>query len=411
MRIPTNVGVCVGRNIDPGLLRRGVEIQFEDKMGSPKFLGIENIVQGFSRNGIPLEIARQRAYSGCHWFGLPGREYCLNDIGKVNLAKVFEVAWQDLMANPQAERSVTSLWERFSAHLQEAVATMAEAYDFHVRHKHEVFPELVLDLCCYGPIEKGLDASAHGVEYYNFGLDAAALATVADSFAAIEQRVEQEKKITWDELHALLESDWSGPAGERARLMMRSIPRYGTEGSLADAWARRITDKFVALVKAKPTPDGHNMIPGHFSWANTIPMGKAVGATPNGRHAKAPISHGANPDPGFRQDGAPSALAKAIAAVQCGWGNSSPMQIELDPGLGKDEGGLEKICQLIKTHIDLGGTQINLNIMDADKVLEAHKDPSKYPDLVVRVTGFSAYFASLSPEFRQLVVDRIIRER
>ena len=48
--------------------------------------------------------------------------------------------------------------------------------------------------------------------------------------------------------------------------------------------------------------------------------------------------------------------------------------------------------------------------MDAAQVLEAHKDPSKYPDLVVRVTGFSAYFASLSPEMRQVVVDRIIHE-
>ena len=51
-----------------------------------------------------------------------------------------------------------------------------------------------------------------------------------------------------------------------------------------------------------------------------------------------------------------------------------------------------------------------MNIMDREKVLEAHEDPSKYPDLVVRVTGFSAYFASLSKEFRQLVVDRIVAE-
>ncbi|MCC6165754.1 MAG: hypothetical protein IT329_00875, partial [Caldilineaceae bacterium] len=61
-------------------------------------------------------------------------------------------------------------------------------------------------------------------------------------------------------------------------------------------------------------------------------------------------------------------------------------------------------------HFDLGGTQINLNVLDKNKVLEAHRDPSKHPDLIVRVTGFSAYFASLSPEFRQLVVDRIIAE-
>ena len=72
------------------------------------------------------------------------------------------------------------------------------------------------------------------------------------------------------------------------------------------------------------------------------------------------------------------------------------------------EGGIENIAHLIKTHFDLGGTQINLNIMDAEKVLEAHKDPSKYPDLIVRVTGFSAYFSSLSLEQRQQIVDRIV---
>jgi len=150
------------------------------------------------------------------------------------------------------------------------------------------------------------------------------------------------------------------------------------------------------------------MIPGLFSWANTIPMGKDIGATPNGRHAGAPISHGANPDPGFRKDGAPSALAVAIASVQPGYGNTAPMQIELDPMISRDDEGVDNIVSLIRSHFKLGGTQINMNIMDAEQVLEANEDPGKYPDLVVRVTGFSAYFASLSPEFRQLVVDRII---
>jgi len=103
-------------------------------------------------------------------------------------------------------------------------------------------------------------------------------------------------------------------------------------------------------------------------------------------------------------------MAVAIAAVQPGYGNTAPMQIDLDPALSRDEGGIDKIASLIKTHLDLGGTQVNINVMDAAKVLEAHQDPARYPDLIVRVTGFSAYFASLSPEFRQLVVDRIIAE-
>jgi pyruvate-formate lyase len=283
-------------------------------------------------------------------------------------------------------------------------------FDYHVRHKHEVFPELALDLCCYGPIERGLDASAYGVDYYTFGVDAVALATTADSFAALEQRVEREGRLSWEALKAHLDADWAGPDGEYARLMMHDVPHYGSGGSRADAWAVKLTQTFVDLVTAGPTPDGHTLLPGHFSWALNIAMGQNLGATPNGRHASERVSQGANPDPGFRQDGAPSAMAAAIASVQCGYGNSSPMQLDFDPGLGREEGGIDNVVALIQTHIDMGGTLVNLNVMDSDKVLEANKDPSKYPDLIVRVTGFSAYFASLSPEFRQLVVDRIIAQ-
>jgi formate C-acetyltransferase len=101
-------------------------------------------------------------------------------------------------------------------------------------------------------------------------------------------------------------------------------------------------------------------------------------------------------------------MALAIASIQPGYGNTAPMQIDLDPGITIEEGGVDVISDLIRTHFQLGGTQINLNIMDSAQILAAHQNPDLYPDLVVRVTGFSAYFTSLSPEFRQMVVDRII---
>ncbi len=239
-------------------------------------------------------------------------------------------------------------------------------------------------------------------------IDGTGLATVADSFAALEQRIEREKVLTWPQIAEHLKSDYAGPEGERIRLMMKNSDRYGRGGSLGDQWAVRISQLFTRLVKENPTPAGRNLIPGWFSWSSTIALGKNVGATPNGRRAHLPISHGANPDPGFRRDGAPTAMARAIAAIQCGYGNTCPMQIELDPGLVRGDEGVSNIMSLIKTHFDLGGTLFNVNILDANKLREAHKDPSKHPDLVVRVTGFTAYFAALSPEFRQLVVDRLI---
>ncbi len=167
LKVPANIGVCVGDAVNPNLLRRGVEILFEDKLGIPKFLGVENTARGFARNGYPLALARQRAYSGCHWSGIPGREYCVNDCVKINFAVVFEIALKEMMADPMVAPGMDELWRRFEKHLRRGIAVIKESLDYHIEHMHEVFPELMLDLLCYGPIEKGLDASHYGVEYYN----------------------------------------------------------------------------------------------------------------------------------------------------------------------------------------------------------------------------------------------------
>jgi formate C-acetyltransferase len=103
-------------------------------------------------------------------------------------------------------------------------------------------------------------------------------------------------------------------------------------------------------------------------------------------------------------------MAVAVASVQCGYGNTAPLQLDMDPGLANGDEGVAKVEALIRGHFELGGTMINMNVIDKKQVLEAHQDPSKYPNLIVRVTGFSAYFASLSKNLRQLVVDRILAE-
>ena len=86
-----------------------------------------------------------------------------------------------------------------------------------------------------------------------------------------------------------------------------------------------------------------------------------MGATPNGRHACAPISHGANPDPGFTDAGAATALATAIASVQCIYGNTVPLQLELDPGFTRQQDAVENMVALIRTYCnDMGGTLMNI---------------------------------------------------
>lgn len=412
LQIACNLTIRVHAGLDPHLFMKGVEHLFVDRLGWPRFSGDKGLVEGFMKNGYSVELARQRIAVGCHWMSLQGLEYTLNDCVKINAGKVFEAAFQELEATAATTPpTVDRLWRCFEQHLDRAVRCTADGLDWHMRYQRYNYPELLVNLLCYGPVERGLDASCGGVDYYNLCVDGSALATVADSFAALEQRLEREQVLTWPEIFRHIRNNYADADGERVRLMMKHAERFGRGGgALGDVWAQRISQRFTELVKQAPTPDGFNMIPGWFSWSNTIPMGKALGTTPNGRRAGEPISHGANPDPGFRRDGAPTAMAEAIAAVQPGYGNTAPIQLEMDPGISRREGGIEKVAGLIKAHFDLGGTLFNINVLDKARLQAAHQDPAKDPDLVVRVTGFTAFFCTLSPQFRQLVMDRFIAE-
>ena len=407
LQVSCNLTIRVHDTMDEQFFLQGVRHLLKDRKSWPRFSGDKALVEGFMKNGYSAELARQRIAVGCSWMAIPGQEYTLNDLVKINVAKVFEVAFREMIIET-SNHSLDELWARFEEHLRRAVLCTARGIDFHLDHQYRNEPELMLNLLCHGPIERGVDVTNGGVDHYNMCVDGSGLATVADSFAAVEQRVVREKKIIWTELADQLENNYRLPDGERVRLMMKASGRYGQGGSLGDHWACRVSECLTRLVKASPTPGGRNLIPGWFSWADTVRLGKMVGATPDGRYAAEPISHGANPNPGFRDDAAATAMIRAIAEIQPGYGNTAPVQLELDPGIVSTDDAVEKVASLIRTHFDLGGTLFNVNIVDAEKIHAAHNNPSLYPDLVVRVTGFTAYFANLSPDFRQLVVDRIL---
>ena len=401
-----NLTVRVHDGMDDGLMRKAVECLIKNRNGWPRFSGDQALVEGFMKNGFDAAMARRRIAVGCNWMSLPGLEYTMNDLVKVNMAKVFEVAFDEVASFSGVEE----LWDRFAMHLGRAVHTAAEGIRHHLKYQKYNEPELLLNLLSHGPIEKGLDASDGGAKYYNLAIDGAGLAVVADSFAAIQEHVQQKQDVSWEQLKQAVGSDFRGEENEKVRLLLKKTGRYGKENSTGERWALRIRDEFAALVKAESEPQlCRCFIPGFFSWANTVGFGAAVGATPDGRHAGTPISHGANPVPGFVKDGASLSLAKAIAKIQPGYGNTAPMQWELDPGFAKED-NVSVVEAILKAHFKMGGTLVNVNIMDKDVILKAHKDPSLYPDLVVRVTGFTAYFCMLSPEFRQLVVDRILMD-
>jgi pyruvate-formate lyase len=407
LKIPMNLAVRVHDNIDPLLLRKALEYHMADGTGVCFSLS-GGLDQGFARNGFPIGLARMRAKVGCNWTALPGIEYSLQDVTRQCLTTPLLLAMDDLVSDVSNPNSMEELWDRYVYHLSLSVDLMKEGFDLHMAHQGKNRPEIVLNLFCHGPVERGLDVAEGGVDIVNIAVDGIGLAVVADSFAAIEQRVVEEKRLTWQELMQHLKNNFAG--AERVRLMLRSSQRYGSGGTRGDWWAQRIAQVYASLVKTKRTPNGYNVIPGLFSHGDILMQGRDLGATPNGRMAGTAISHSTNPDPGFARDGsaAPTAKANAVAATQPRYGNSAPLQLDVDSHLMHEAGGIEALEALIRTHNLMGGTLINLNVVSKEKILEAHADPTKYPDLVVRVTGYSAYFHSLSPEYRQQIVDRFL---
>ena len=413
INIACNLTIRMHDKIDPEFFRKSVEYLFKNKQGWPRYSSDKALMEGFMRCGYPKELARRRVAAGCHWMCIPGMEYTMNDTVKVNMAKVFEAAYDEMMANADSvEPNIDVLWELYRKHLKIAVDATGRGIIHHLTYQTKSQPELILNLFQHGLIEKGVNITDGGANFYNMCVDGSGLAVVADSFAACEQRIDREKRLTYAELTKYLDADYDCDNGEYVRQMMLRSERYGGGNTLGDAWAVRVSKLWTSLVRDlveqhKDNPKHVNFIPGFFSWSNTILLGSLLKATPNGRKRGEPINHGANPNGGFRKDGAVTAMCNSIAAIQPGYGNTAPVQLEVDPGIANDAEGVGKMCAMIRGILDSGNTLLNINIIDAKKILEADKDPMKYPDLVVRVTGFTAFFAMLSPKFRKLVVDRV----
>lgn len=407
INIACNLTIRVHDGLDEAFMEKSVEYLFKNKQGWPRYSSDTSLVEGFMRCGYSKELARQRVAAGCHWMCIPGKEYTMNDTVKVNLAKVFDVAYHEMM-EADCEKSTEELFKRFGEHLKVAVDATGNGIMHHLKYQSKSQPELILNLFQHGLIEKGVNITDGGANYYNMCMDGSGLAVVADSFAALNQRIEKEKKLTFEELTDHINANYEDEDGEYIRQLMNHSQKYGGGDTLGDAWAVRISKLYTGLVRDLVNQHpGIQFIPGFFSWSNTILLGKSVGATPNGRKAGAPINHGANPNGGFRKDGAVTSMCNSIGAIQPGYGNTAPVQLEVDPQIAGDAEGVKKMVAMIKGILSTGNTLLNINIIDKKKILEAHKDPYKYPDLVVRVTGFTAYFAMLSQEFRQLVIDRI----
>jgi formate C-acetyltransferase len=132
-------------------------------------------------------------------------------------------------------------------------------------------------------------------------------------------------------------------------------------------------------------------------------MGRATGATPDGRNAGEPISFNLSPMPGSGRNG-PTSVAKSVAKLDFRLvSGGGTFDLKLDPKSFQDVAHLEA---LLRTYLDLGGMQIQMNVVDYATLRDAQAHPQDHRDLLVRITGYSAYFTTLSTTTQDDIIAR-----
>ena len=87
--------------------------------------------------------------------------------------------------------------------------------------------------------------------------------------------------------------------------------------------------------------------------------------------------------------------------------NGGPLTIELTDSMFRDEESTEKTARFVKTFIDLGGHQMQINAVNREKLIDAKKHPEKYKNLIVRVWGWSGYFVELDECYQDHIIKRM----
>lgn len=402
IRGPANLGVRWSENMNPALRELALRVLRDGREGVPSLVNDDAIVPGLAAAGFPLGDARQYAYGGCHWWGIPGRQYGLADGTKINLLGMLQDAVAQLLTDG-GNRSTARLWELFAAEINQAFIGLARLYAVQLDGPARTLPELFQSPFCHGPVEAGRDLLDGGLEHNAFVADAMGLANVADAFTALRTVVEEKRQFTWDEVGAALAANFAAPH-QPVQAALLAAPKFGNGEAVADSMAVRVKDVVVAAARAAWPADGRFVIlPGFYSWIVHAWLAE-MPASPDGRARGVPVAQGANPGRGQALAG-PTAVAAAVAQIQCGLGAAAPLHLELSPALAESQDGAV-FAAFVATFFRLGGTQLNLNVVGRQTLEAALATPEPYRDLTVRVTGFSAYFVNLLPDIQQELAGR-----
>lgn len=251
----------------------------------------------------------------------------------------------------------------------------------------------------------GRDVTA-GSTIYNFStVNGCGMANTANSLAAIKRVVYQEKKVSLPELAEALHNKFEGAKTLQEALVTR-CPKYGNDDDEPDNILKDLADSFCRQIESYRNPRGGWFQTGLYTVEAHTQMGKLTGALPDGHLNGIALASGLSPSQGTDLSG-PTAVIKSITKLNHRLlGNGMVLDLKFHPVFFQNEEKRQAFRNLVETYFQLGGMEIQFNVINREKLIEAQNSPQEYRDLIVRVSGFSAYFVDLDKVTQNEIIAR-----
>ena len=305
--------------------------------------------------------------------------------------------------------SMEELLERFQVRLNQlARSEFAEQQRMEKEHRTNFQTPLASSLYP-GCLESGKDATEGGTTFNSCGVQAVGVTDVADSLHAIDEVVFRKGQFTIEEVIEAIDSNFEGESNQKVRAALLAVPKFGDDSSPeATAWVNRVMAMFnEALDSVGSCPRNGRYSAGYYALNVANIYGKSTPALPSGRLKGIQLANSILPHYGMQQNDLFSAL-NSISGVKFAEHaeNGVTATLSIDAGLFPGEEGVNNLASLFKTFLTNGGMQLQPNILDRRVLLDAYKNPEKYPDLLVRIAGYCEYFVNLSDEMKLDLLNR-----
>jgi formate C-acetyltransferase len=255
-----------------------------------------------------------------------------------------------------------------------------------------------------GCMGKGVDVTAGGAIYNFSGVQGVGVTDTGDSLYVLNEMVFVRKEYSLERVVKALKNNFTGE--EKMRNQFLGLPKFGNDNPVADRYSKWVADAFYDVFEGRYNTRGGRFIAGFYSTTTHYSFGLMSGAMASGRLRGATFTSGIAPTNGADKKG-PTALFNSVASIDFERAhNGVNVNAKFDTATLKGAHGKKILEALILTYFKRGGIQAQLNVLDTEMLKDAKLHPDKYPWLIVRVSGYSAYFNDLSPAMKDEIIQR-----